>query len=68
MKTLGQAVLAARIEYHWWRISHLKRKQQKKQNEKLFYCENLHRFHANRLETIYEISLGLRDVNGNIVA
>lgn len=68
MRTFRQMVLYLRIEYHWHRILHLKKRQEKKKSERLFYCENLHRFHAKRLGVIYEISLGIRDTEGNIIA
>ncbi len=68
MKCFKQIVLSGRIEYHWWRISQLKKRQANKKNERLRYRENLHRYQAERLSKIYEISLGIRDFNGNIIA
>ncbi len=68
MKCFNQIALCMRIEYHWWRISQLKKRQASKKKERLLYCENLHRYKAERLAKIYEISLGMRDFNGNIIA
>ena len=64
MKSLKQKILAAKIEYHWWRIARLKKKQENKASQRLKYCENLHRYYAEKNSEIYEVSLGLRDRSG----
>lgn len=60
MKNLRQLLLAAKIEYHWWRINSL-RKYGKGKNVATI---NLHRYKAERAMIEYEVSLGLRDYCG----
>ena len=70
MMTFNQILLAAKIEYHWWRIGALRKKkafasERRKQN--LFASENLHRHKAEIASVQYEISLGLRDHQGYLI-
>ncbi len=66
MKNFNQRFLAAKIEYHWWRIRNLrKRKSMQTDNpKKLDYAENLHRYKADKATVEYEISAGLRNHRG----
>lgn len=68
MKSLRQKLLAAKIEYHWWRIDKLKKSRENKTNHCETEAENLHRYKAEQLAIEYEISLGLRDRKGKIIA
>ena len=69
MKSLKQKILAVKIEYHWWCIGGIrKRKEEKKNKEKLANREDFHKFKAEQLSVEYEIHAGLRDYNGKIVA
>lgn len=69
MKSLKRKILAAKIEYHWWCIGGIrKRKDEKKNNEKLMNREDFHKFKAEQLSVEYEIHAGLRDNKGKIVA
>jgi hypothetical protein len=66
MKNFNQRFLAAKIEYHWWRIRNLRKKKSmhKDNPDKLDYAENLHRYKAEKASIEYEISVGLRDCRG----
>lgn len=67
MMTFNQILLAAKIEYHWWRINALRKKLSKatcKRTKKLSSTENLHRYKAEIASIEYEISLGLRNHHG----
>lgn len=69
MMTFNQILLAAKIEYHWWRIKTLRKKkayasESRKQN--MSASENLHRHKAEIASIEYEISLGLRNHHGII--
>lgn len=66
MKNFNQRFLAAKIEYHWWRIRNLRKKKSMLSDnpEKLDYAENLHRYKADKATIEYEISAGLRDHRG----
>jgi len=66
MKNFNQRFLAAKIEYHWWRIRNLRKKKSMLTDnpEKLDYAENLHRYKADKATIEYEISVGLRDYRG----
>ena len=66
MMTFNQILLAAKIEYHWWRIIALRKKkatasEYRKQN--ITAAENLHRYKAEIASIEYEISVGLRNHN-----
>ncbi len=63
MMTLYQILLAAKIEYHWWRIKSIRKKKtntSQRRYIKLSVTENLHRFKAENASILYEISLGVR--------
>lgn len=67
MKSLNQMLLAAKIEYHWWRIGSIRKRQchtVKANSEKLSALENMHRYKAERALIEYEVSVGLRDHRG----
>ena len=67
MKSLNQMLLAAKIEYHWWRIGNIRKRQCHTVNtndQKLSASENLHRYRAENALIEYEISLGLRNHRG----
>lgn len=67
MKSLNQMLLAAKIEYHWWRIGSIRKRQcrtVKKQSEKLSVLKNMHRYKAEKALIEYEVSVGLRDHRG----
>lgn len=67
MKSLNQMLLAAKIEYHWWRIGSIRKRQCHAVNtpdKKLSASENLHRYKAEKALIEYEISLGLRNHRG----
>lgn len=67
MKSFNQMLLAAKIEYHWWRIGNIRKKQCHAVNnvdKKLSVLENLHRYRAENALIEYEISLGLRNHRG----
>ena len=67
MKSLNQMLLAAKIEYHWWRIGSIRKRQchtEKANSEKLIALENMHRYKAENALFEYEISLGLRNHRG----
>lgn len=67
MKSLNQMLLAAKIEYHWWRIGSIRKRQYYEANAptvKLIASENLHRYKAENALIEYEISLGLRNHRG----
>ena len=64
MMTFNQILLAAQIEYHWWRIHSIRKKDAatvQKNSEKLSAAENLHRYKAEKALIQYEIAVGLRD-------
>lgn len=64
MMTFNQILLATQIEYHWWRIRSLRKKNAttvQKKSEKLSAAENLHRYKAEKASIQYEITVGLRD-------
>lgn len=68
--TFNQILIAAKIEYHWWRIGVLRKKSAKAtHNRKQNLCatENLHRYKAEIASIEYEISLGLRNHHGMCV-
>ncbi len=67
MKSLNQMLLAAKIEYHWWLIGSIRKRQCHAVNthaKKLSASENLHRYKAEKALIEYEISLGLRNHHG----
>ncbi len=67
MKSLNQMLIAAKIEYHWWRIGSIRKRQCRTVNtpvKKLSASENLHRYKAEKALIEYEISLGLRNHRG----
>ena len=66
MKNFNQRFLAAKIEYHWWRIRNIRKKKNVLTNDlsKLTFTENLHRYKAEQATVEYEISVGLRDHRG----
>ncbi len=67
MMTFNQISLAAQIEYHWWRIRSIRKKNAttvQKNSEKLSAAENLHRYKAEKALIQYEITVGLRNHNG----
>lgn len=66
MKNFNQRFLAAKIEYHWWRIRNLRKKKSMHADnpDKLTHAENLHRYKAEKASIEYEISVGLRDCRG----
>ena len=68
MRCFKQTILAAKIEYHWWRITYKRKSRNLKESEIMLCSENLHRYRAEQLSVIYEISLGIRDYKGNIIA
>ncbi len=62
--TFAQFVLAAKIEFHWWRIRCIRKKKQHAgppRSKKLCTAENLHRHKAEIAQIQYEISIGLRN-------
>lgn len=66
MKNFNQRFLAAKIEYHWWRINSLRKKKKMLSDnpDKLKSAENLHRYKADKATVEYEISAGLRNHRG----
>ena len=67
MKNLNQMLLAAKIEYHWWRIGSIRKRlchTVTAPSPKLSASENLHRYKAENALIEYEISLGLRNHRG----
>lgn len=67
MKSLNQMLLAAKIEYHWWRIGSIRKRQchiVKFHAKNPSASENLHRYKAEKALIEYEISLGLRNHRG----
>ncbi len=68
MKSLKLKILAAKIEYHWWRVDCLRRKCYRNKERYSPCCEDFHKFRAEQLSVLYEMYLGLRDFCGNIVA
>lgn len=63
MMTFNQILLAAKIEYHWWRIMALRKKKataSESRMQSLSAAENLHRYKAEITSVQYEISAGLR--------
>ncbi len=66
MKNFNQKLLAAKIEYHWWRIRNLRKKKSMLTDnpDKLIHAENLHRYKAEKASIEYEISVGLRNARG----
>lgn len=65
MKGVKLAVLALKIEYHWHRISKLRRKPK---SARYAQKEQMHKFKAEQLSIEYEIRAGLRDWTGKIIA
>ena len=66
MMTFNQILLAAKIEYHWWRIMALRKKKataSESRTRSLSAAENLHRYKAEIASVEYEISAGLRNPN-----
>lgn len=68
MKSLKLKILALVIEYHWWRIDHLRKKTCHEKTESAHCREAFHKFRAEQLMVVYEMLLGLRDYCGNIIA
>ncbi len=68
MKSLKLKILAILIEYHWWRVDCLRKKNRHEINEGSLSREDFHKFRAEQLSVLYEIYIGLRDACGNIVA
>ena len=68
MKSLKLKILAAKIEYHWWRVDCLQKLSCHRKNESTPCREDFHKFRAEQLMVLYEMQLGLRDYHGNIVA
>ncbi|MBQ8183616.1 MAG: hypothetical protein IJ025_06935 [Clostridia bacterium] len=67
MKSLNQMLLAAKIEYHWWRIGRIRKRLCHTVNtspDKLSASENLHRYKAEKALIEYEVSVGLRNHRG----
>ena len=67
MKSLNQMLLAAKIEYHWWRIGSIRKRQchtVKANSEKLSALVIMHRYKAEQALIEYEVSVGLRDHRG----
>ncbi len=68
MKSLKLGILAMIIEYHWWRVDCLRKRNCPKNNESTLCREDFHKFRAEQLMVLYEMCVGLRDNHGNIVA
>lgn len=68
MKSLKLKILAAKIEYHWWRVDCLRKKTCHENYERKPPREDFHKFRAEQLSVLYEMYMGLRDCRGNIVA
>ena len=66
MRSLNQMLLAAKIEYHWWRIGSIRKRQchAVKASEKLSALEKIHRYKAEQALIEYEVTVGLRDHRG----
>lgn len=57
--------VALSIEYHWWRIRCLRRREQ--MTPEAVRRIELHRYQADRQAELYEILAGLRNLDGTLV-
>ncbi len=55
MRAMKLKWIGVKIEYHWWRIQVLRKRQDKEAEI------SLHKFEAEQLRYLYEVVAGLRD-------
>lgn len=64
MKSLSLKWIALKIEYHWWRIRALRNQTQ---TESSAYHLGLHRYKADQLRNLYEVTAGIRDFEHAVI-